>query len=211
MAKICNECGYPLNGNEDKCPECGNPLKTTPKSYNPDMDYNETKGYSPFKANAWIFSTPSILKKFPRGHFALKHPFWGWLFGPWHISPYNLEDTEYINVVNNIFYLLNQIFKFVLYALIWVLFKTWFILLIGLAGGVLFTTFGAINYNNALTTIGIIVLGLTYIFSGIMLISGTLASLSRYSSPIIRSFRRICKRHWISMYKAVKNNNLDLN
>lgn len=23
MAKICNNCGYPLNGKEDKCPECG--------------------------------------------------------------------------------------------------------------------------------------------------------------------------------------------
>lgn len=27
MANICNECGYPLQGNEASCPECGCPVK----------------------------------------------------------------------------------------------------------------------------------------------------------------------------------------
>ena len=42
MAKICNECGYPLNGNEDICPECGNPIcSNNSESQTDSWDYTQ--------------------------------------------------------------------------------------------------------------------------------------------------------------------------
>lgn len=38
MAKICNQCGYPLNGNEDKCPECGSQVTINQSNYNGDNE-----------------------------------------------------------------------------------------------------------------------------------------------------------------------------
>lgn len=209
MERICNECGYPLNGNDKVCPECGNLLNTPntdSTTVNYDNDYNETLHYSPLKENCWLFTTPSYLESCPRGEFASRHPFWGWLLGPWHIANENNEDKEYINVVNNIFYLLNQCFKAWLYVPVWIFLKSWYIFIIGF-GGVIFC---AASGEEMLGILGIIILVLLYILGGILSICGILASIQRYSSPIIRSFRRIRKRHWMSMYRAIKYNNLNL-
>lgn len=228
----CPECGYPIPGNNYNQPKENltqsienyhkpdenhqhsyeeRNFEARHKSYNPDNDYNETKGYSPFQATAWIFSTPSILKRYPRGEFELRYPFWGWLFGPWHISNNNSEDSEYINVVNNIFYLLNQIFKFFVYVFCWVFFKAWYIYLIAYIFQFVFMA-SIFEGSNDLIIILIcgIIMACIFILLLILNISAILASLQRYASPIIRSFRRICKRHWISMYNAVKYNDLDL-
>ena len=41
MAKICNKCGYPLNGKEDKCPECGCQTLQNQSNYNGDNEAEE--------------------------------------------------------------------------------------------------------------------------------------------------------------------------
>ncbi|MCH5345745.1 MAG: hypothetical protein J1E63_01465 [Muribaculaceae bacterium] len=41
MAKICNECGCPLNGNEDKCPECGCQTLQNQSNYKGDNEAEE--------------------------------------------------------------------------------------------------------------------------------------------------------------------------
>lgn len=202
----CPECGCPING-EKVCPECGYPLPNN-NAVEPIVgndEFNETKPYSPFSSSAWIFKTPYPLSEYPRGAFAEEQPILGWLFGPIHIaSNNNVKDKEYYDVINNIFLLWNLSAKFVFYSFLWLFAKTWWIILTE----ILLLT--ACFSNSGLEILGFVVM-VTFLFISIpFAYSAWCASFHRYSPIIIKTYRRIRKRHWNSIYKAVKNNNLNL-
>ena len=188
-----------------QCPECGYPFPSESLIVaNAQLEFNETKPYSPISSNAWFFKTPLFLRNFPRGKFAENHPFLGWLFGPFHIAKNdNTADDEYYDVINNIFLLWNISAKAGFYSVLWTILKIWWIVGLGIV-------LIAICFENWLYEVGVIVIAFLWVLFIVEAICGSCASYHRYSPIFIKTFRRIRKRHWISMYKAVKNDNLNL-
>ena len=68
MAKVCNECSYPLNGNEDKCPECGNTLK---KKVSTQPINSSIYIPSNYQTVSELFWTCQFYKVFKGSHFDL--------------------------------------------------------------------------------------------------------------------------------------------
>ena len=58
-----------------------------------------------------------------------KHPFIGWLLGPWHLTCRDSNKQEEYDAINNIFYFFNLHFKIVVYTLVWQFFKIWWLIL----------------------------------------------------------------------------------
>lgn len=194
----CPECGHPING-ENTCPACGFPMGNQSNQ----SEFNETKPYSPLSKDAWIFKTPFPLNKYPRGVFGKKHPFCGWFFGPFHIVNKGGEDSEYYNVINNILYICNLVCKFNVYVALWWFLKLWWFVLLEILIVVLCCE---ARFEELAVAIAFVCL----LCEVLVFFCGMLAAISRYVPAIIRTFRRIFKRHWISMYKAVKTDNLNL-
>lgn len=200
----CPECGHVVN-NERTCPNCGCPLVSPLSTKTILKEFNETKPYSPISSTSWLFSTPFPLNRYPRGQFAIKHPDLGWLFGPIHIAYNgNPKDREAYDVLNNFFLLWNLIAKLGLYTFLWFLAKLKFILLITIILVVICFS----DYDKEFS--GILLLLIFLLASIPFSISAGCASYHRYFPAILKTYRRIRKRHWISMYKAAKYNNLNL-
>ena len=56
MAKICNECGYPLRGNESMCPECGCPMEQTASQSTSQSKENQ----KPQQNVTHIYDSPTV-------------------------------------------------------------------------------------------------------------------------------------------------------
>lgn len=135
----CPDCGGLYSENMQSCPNCGCPNDnwkpqteevkeqqqepTEPISTEYEEDFNENGKYSPFSPTSWFFADPWPLKNYPRKAFEKKHPFLGWLFGPWYLTCKNESEKEEYAVINNIFYFFNLIFKTIVYANLWAFFK----------------------------------------------------------------------------------------
>ena len=188
------------------CPECGYHIKEQlGSSIDSHVEFNEAKPYSPISSKAWIFKTPFPLNQYPRGAFAKEHPSLGWLFGPFHIANNgNVKDREYYDVINNVLFLLNICSKFTWFTTLWLIIKTWWIVLIEII--LLCICFS--HYDTVV--LGIVLIPIFTIISIPFVISAICASYHRYVPIMIKTYRRIRKRHWVSMYKAVKHDNLNL-
>ena len=135
----CPDCGGLYSENVQSCPNCGCPNDNwkpqteevkeqqqepiEPISTEYEEDFNENGQYSPFSPTSWFFADPWPLKNYPRKAFEKKHPFLGWLFGPWYLTCKNESEKEKYAVINNIFYFFNLIFKTIVYANLWAFFK----------------------------------------------------------------------------------------
>ena len=178
----CKECGYPLNGDETTCPECGAPVVLEEIQENENFgdmgitheSFNEAEPYSPYngKFGRWLFRDPWFIRRHPIGALNKKHPFIGWLFGPWHLTS-NPKDKESYDTLNNIFYFFNLLFKIWAFAGIWTICKAWWMILIS------------------------IIVWPIIILIGIIYIVAVGKALHRYGIQLHKVFRRITKRFWL--------------
>ena len=202
----CPDCGETYSENLQSCPNCGCPndnwnpkqeeqVQESTTTYN-EEDFNENGQYSPISPSSWLFTDPWPLKNYPRKAFEKKHPFLGWLFGPWYLTCKNESEKEEYAVINNIFYF---------FKLIWAFFKGIIVFIAYLMFYIIFAMGLANNHNTG----GLIVLG---IFVAIMLYGiliyfivldccGMGKALHRYWPSIHRTWRRINKRYWNAMKK----------
>ncbi len=167
-------------------------------------DFNEGERYSPFSSTSWFLSTPWPLSHYPeRKGFDEAHPFWGWLFGPWHLSCKSEAEAEEYAVINNFFYLCNLLFKTLFYAALWSFFKGFFIWIafylfqlffVGMAYKA--ATIDAVN--TLLLVSNVIAIPFSLLFL-IITSCGMGRALHRYWPSIHQTWRRMNKRYWTSM------------
>ena len=213
----CPDCGEVYSENMQSCPNCGCPNdnwkpkqeeqvhETTPTDY--EEDFNENGQYSPFSPTSWFFADPWPLKNYPRKAFEKKHPFLGWLFGPWYLTYKNESEKEEYAVINNIFYFFNLIFKTFLYAVLWAFFKGIVVFIAYLIFYMIFAK--GIANNDNISTAEIILFGffVAIMAYGILIYfivldcCGMGKALHRYWPSIHRTWRRINKRYWNAMKK----------
>ena len=215
----CPDCGELYSEELQSCPNCGCPNdswkpkqeekpqeSTMPNQTDYEEDFNENGQYSPFSPTSWFFADPWPLKNYPRKAFEKKHPFLGWLFGPWYLTCKNESEKEEYAVINNIFYFCNLIFKTFLYAAIWAFFKGIVVFFVYLMFALIFA-FRGLEMANSNSTDGLIVLG---VFSAIMFYvviiyfivldcCGMGKALHRYWPTMHRTWRRLNKRYWDAM------------
>lgn len=137
----CEECGSIIPNGAKACPNCGCPIEDTQDNGQANKNdwqtesafihdnFNEKEPYSPFKSNSWFFRDPWPMYNYPVGALDRKHPFIGWLFGPWHLTCRDSSKQEEYDAINNIFYFFNLHFKIVAYTLVWQFFKIWWLIL----------------------------------------------------------------------------------
>ena len=210
MSKLkCNECGQIFDSNQSICPNCGCPASECEKVeenttssnernnvlYNYHADFNEKVPYSPFSPDYHLFKDPAFLAKYPLGEFERKHPFWGWLFGPWYLTCKDEKLREHYDVINNIFYAFNLSWKMCIYPGIWTFFKMWQLIALFIALYVATTIFSPNSNNESWAWLfGILNAFLTFVY-----ILGIGKSLHRYWPQFHKVFRRLCKRFVNSM------------
>ena len=196
---VCPECGKVLEAGVATCPNCGCPIE--------NFDFNESKSQSTISSDSdsWILKTPYPLSKYPnKGDFAKAYPLLELLLifpFSWHIVNQSSEDKEYTNSANNILCLFALFAKFGVYGSCWILCKFWWLILL------LIVSF--IGLSNDLD--GFIVLIVPLV--PLLVLAGFfswMAAQSRYLPRIIKTYRRIRKRHWMSIHKAIQNNDIDI-
>lgn len=225
----CPDCGTEYAANLKSCPECGCPNDRWEEASSnssqekekrtldadsqeqeqgeaDDMEtihdsFNEKEPYSPFSPTNYFFRDPKPLDGYPIGELERSHPFWGWLFGPWHLTCKNGHDKEQYDVINNLFYAFNLIFKAVVYPAIWTFFKVWLVLLIFIAASFLLGKTAASSGSYGLITFIGILWMLVYVYVALVYIFGIGKSLHRYWPQFHKVWRRLCKR----FVKAMKN------
>lgn len=200
MALKCIECGQIFNDGLNECPNCGCPASECEKVENNHSNvhvgnenlgnihgsFNEKQHYSPFSPNNSLFKDPKLLAKYPIGELEKRHPFWGWLFGPWHLTCKDENNREQYDVINNIFYAFNVFWKMLIYPTIWTVLKAWIAIVIFV---VLFVILVNIDMGAVLVIIALFSTYLSFLY-----IIGIGKSLHRYWPQFHKVWRRLCKR-----------------
>lgn len=219
----CEECGSIIPNGAKVCPNCGCPIEEAQENEQTNKNdwqtksafihdnFNEKEPYSPFKSNSWFFRDPWPMYNYPIGALDRKHPFIGWLFGPWYLTCKDKKNQEEYDVINNIFYFFNLFFKIIAYSFVWQFFKIWWLIL----GAFLVIGINALIINSVLhsnmgqdtmlTFVSILnlIMGLIWISVAIFcLIVGSCAigkAFHRYWPQIHKTFRKLNKRYWNAM------------
>ena len=211
----CPDCGELYSEELQSCPNCGCPNdswkpkqeekpqeSTMSNQTDYEEDFNENGQYSPFSPTSWFFADPWPLKNYPRKAFEKKHPFLGWLFGPWYLTCKNESEKEEYAVINNIFYFFNLIFKTNAYALLWAFLKGVVVFIAWMMFMLLFSLIGmASNSTNGLIALFTFAVILFYVYFIILVCCGMGKALHRYWPSIQKTWRRINKRYWDAMKK----------
>ena len=211
----CPDCGELYSEEIQSCPNCGCPNdswkpkqeekpqeSTMSNQTDYEEDFNENGQYSPFSPTSWFFADPWPLKNYPRKVFEKKHPFLGWLFGPWYLTCKNESEKEEYAVINNIFYFFNLIFKTNAYALLWAFLKGVVVFIAWMMFMLLFSLIGmASNSTNGLIALFTFAVILFYVYFIILVCCGMGKALHRYWPSIQKTWRRINKRYWDAMKK----------
>ena len=211
----CPDCGELYSKELQSCPNCGCPNdswkpkqeekpqeSTMSNQTDYEEDFNENGQYSPFSPTSWFFADPWPLKNYPRKAFEKKHPFLGWLFGPWYLTCKNESEKEEYAVINNIFYFFNLIFKTNAYALLWAFLKGVVVFIAWMMFMLLFSLIGmASNSTNGLIALFTFAVILFYVYFIILVCCGMGKALHRYWPSIQKTWRRINKRYWDAMKK----------
>ena len=208
MSLKCTECGQVFDDKLSECPNCACPASECEKVEYGDSDthianedlgnihgsFNEKPHYSPFSSESKIFKDPKLLALYPIGELERRHPFLGWLFGPWHLTCKDKNNREQYEVINNIFYACNILWKALVYPAIWTFFKTWIVIVAFIVASVLLAYTDMVG---VLGFLGIFVEAYYYFFY----IVGIGKSLHRYWPQFHKVWRRLCKR----FVNAMKN------
>lgn len=221
--KQCEECGTIIPEGAISCPNCGCPVENTQENEQTDKNdgqagsafihdnFNEKEPYSPFKSDSWFFRDPWPMYNYPKGALYKKYPLIDWLLGPWYLTCRNEKDQEEYDIINNIFYFFNLIFKIIAYALVWSLFKIWWLIL----GLIILSAIKGFIINSILqslmnpnlqatlaTTIGIIAIVVfiaALVFSLIVESCAMGKAFHRYWPQLHKTFRKLNKRYWNAM------------
>ena len=218
MALKCIECGQVFNDKLNECPNCACPASECEKVEHDNSDthvtnedigiihgsFNEKPHYSPFSSENKIFEDPNLLAQYPIGELEKRHPFWGWLLGPWHLTCKDESSREQYDVINNIFYALNVLLKALVYTVVWTFLKTWIVIVAFLVVSVV--VFVVLENTDGAAVVFYLV-GIVYIFVYIFVclycfffhIVGIGKSLHRYWPQFHKVWRRLCKRFVNSM------------
>ena len=213
MGKLkCSECGQVFDSSLNECPNCACPASeceavsetiNNQTESSRDMglvhnNFNEQTPYSPFSTDYVMFKDPKLLAKYPIGELAKKHPFWGWLLGPWHLTCKDENSREQYDVINNIFYGFNVLWKAIAYSVIWTLLKTWVIIALYIAVFVMIVNLSSsYEATQAVALVGTVL----YVYLMFVYIFGVGKSLHRYWPQFHKVLRRLCKR----FVNAMKN------
>lgn len=155
--------------------------------------FNEGPRYSPLSK----ITDPWPIRKYAQGEFAKAHPFWGWFFGPWHLTP-NEENKEQYDTINNIFYLFNLFYKSHIFVAFWMFFKGWWIIVLYFF--ILFLTgrsiAKAVTYEELMSAqyFALFITFVFYICGVILFFKAWCRALHRYWPSFHRTWRRICQR-----------------
>ena len=200
---VCPECGTPITDGVATCPNCGCPIE--------NFDFNESKSRATISSDSRILNAPYPLSKYPNvGDFAKAHPRLELLFVlPLHIVNQNPEDKEYTDSANNILCLFALFAKFGLYGWAWFFCTFWWLIL------VFIMVYIVLSISIVYDVVPLLVLSSILLFVYVLLlvygiICAWMAAQSRYLPRIIKTYRRIRKRHWMSIYKAIQNNDIDI-
>ena len=223
----CEECGTIIPNGATACPNCGCPVEdiqdneqANKKSWQTESafihdNFNEKEPYSPFKSNSWFFKDPWPMYNYPIGALDKKHPFIGWLFGPWHLTCRDSSKQEEYDTINNTFYFFNLHFKIVAYTLVWQFFKIWWLILaillyIGLNGliiGLVIQSNMELDTKIIITSIIGFIASVVWIavaiFNLIVVLCSLCKALHRYWPQIWRVVIRFCKRGWSKMFPKI--------
>ena len=201
MVLKCTECGQVFDDKLNECPNCACPASECEKVEYDNSDahvangdlgnihgsFNEKPHYSPFSPESKIFKDPKLLALYPIGELERRHPFWGWLFGPWHLTCKDENNREQYAVINNIFYACNILWKALVYPAIWTFFKTWIVILVFIVASVLLT-------NKEMDAVVVLFGIFVYVYCFFFYIVGIGKSLHRYWPQFHKVWCRLCKR-----------------
>lgn len=184
MALTCKECGYPLKGHENSCPECG-----CPTEFNVNESYTTSPSKSkiiPSQTDNWVYS------QYQNG-----------IFRKWHFTCPNKDMASSYDTLNDILLLFNLIFR-----AIWSLF--WPLAIIRIAYYIFVLIIGTINpIDTAIILILVqIVLILGCVFYALVNLIPKV--MHKYWVPFHRTWRRINKRYWVNMHKAIESDNINI-
>lgn len=206
MSLKCTECGQIFNDGLNECPNCGCPASECEKVGNNHSNvhvgnedlgnihgsFNEKPQYSPFSPDNTLFKDPELLAQYPIGELEKRHPFWGWLLGPWYLTCKDENSREQYDVINNIFYACNILWKAVVYSTIWTFLKAWIAIVIFIVLSVILVS---IDMGNVLLIVGLFIVGLfLYAYLFFLYIIGIGKSLHRYWPQFHKVWRKLCKR-----------------
>lgn len=223
MALKCIDCGQIFNDDLKECPNCGCPSNVcehieenhseeprnekneqpNKNSYEPIHEtFNEKPHYFPnhFILN-FLLKDPKVLTRYPIGELEKRHPFWGWVFGPIHLTCKDESAKEQYDVINNIFYALNLLGKAAVYAFLWLFFKAWIAVLIMYGSYFLsvliISSVGIIGIVCALPFVIIAILSSAWITLEEFI--AIVKSIHRYWPQFNKVCRRLCKRFVCAM------------
>ena len=218
MTLKCTECGQVFDDRLNECPNCACPASECERENNNDDNvhvvnenlgiihgsYNEKPHHSPFSSDSVIFKDPRLLAQYPIGVLEKRHPFLGWLLGPWHLTCKDENSREQYDVINNIFYALNVMWKASLYPVIWTFFKTWIVIVAFIVVSVVVSV---LLKNTDTDMVAVLCFfGIMYVFVCLLslycfffYIVGIGKSLHRYWPQLHKVWRRLCKRFVNSM------------
>ena len=223
----CEECGTIIPNGATVCPNCGCPIEDTQDNGQANKNdwqtesafihdnFNEKEPYSPFKSNSWFFKDPWPMYNYPIGALNRKHPFIGWLFGPWHLTCRDSSKQEEYDIINNVFYFFNLHFKIVTYTLVCQFFKTWWLipcvlLYIGFNGLIInWVIQSNMELDTKITMVSIIgfiasvVWIAVSIFKLIVVLCSLCKALHRYWPQLWRVGFRLHKRIWSKTFPKI--------
>ena len=207
----CEDCGSIIPNGAKACPNCGCPIEDAQNNEQANENdwqtesafihdnFNEKERYSPFKSNSWFFKDPWPMYNYPKGALYRKHPLIDWFFGPWYLTCKDKKNQEEYDVINNIFYFFNLIYKIKAYSLIWFIFKAWlpilgFCILYGISA---FIVSRIIRGDEDVLIFAVCIP--IFIFVGIVYACAIGKALHRYWPQLHKTFRRLNKRYWKAM------------
>lgn len=178
MATPCKECGYPLNGTESSCPECGCPTEFEVSSSNAQTKTTQTDNWDYSQYRSGIFSQ-------------------------WYFPCPDKDKADSYDTLNDILLLFNLLFRAV-WSLFWPLALIWvvyylFVLIVGASAP-----------RDA--AVIIVVTQIVLIFVSVYIAFANLIpkTMHKFWVPFHRTWRRINKRYWVNMHKAIESDNVNI-
>lgn len=203
----CTECGQLFNEGLNNCPNCGCPASECKAADGNPNDATENMGFPTFLGSFWkVFNdwwngvdyTSYIDNKAPDDYNYSKY--YHGILRPWFFPSRSRNEDNSYNTLNDIFLLGNLLLRFFLIAIVIPYTPIIVILTVGA------TLFEYLQYqlNMDLSFVLYILVIPFVVFLVILATFCFVKAVRLYWIPIHRTHRRLHKRYWKSMDKAVK-------
>lgn len=181
MTNQCKQCGYPLKGSETTCPECGCSIETTSS----------------------INTTSSILITNDNWNY---NQYRTGIFRQWYFKNSNNNESDSYDTLNDFLLLFNLIFRMI-WSMFWpialICLFTW-IILITLTSDSAFMTSDNVMFMQIAQFA--VIIGCIILFF-VKLIPN---AIYKYWVPFHRTWRRLNKRYWINIHRAIETNSINV-